>query len=321
MAPHGKDAHAPHGHGHQHGVSAQADRRYLTAALLLIAAYMAAEVVVGLIARSLALISDAGHMLTDTAAIVLALLAMRLAARPPRGGFTYGLRRAEILSAQLNGLTLLGLAGYFLFEGARRLLDPPPVEGLFVVVTGAVGVVVNIAATWLLSKANRTSLNVEGAFQHLLNDLYAFIATTLAGLVVWLTGFTRADAIAALVVAVLMLKAGWGLVRDAARVFLETAPTGLDPAEAGARLAALPGVTEVHDLHIWEITSGYPSLSAHILVGPAASCTAVREAAEELLHDVYGIAHITLQVEQAHPPPATHCPDPHGPAYAGDPAR
>ncbi|WP_051815024.1 cation diffusion facilitator family transporter [Streptomyces iakyrus] len=309
-----------HGHGHQHGVSADADRRYLTGALALITGFMAVEVVIGILARSLALISDAGHMLTDAAAIVFALAAMRIAARPARGRFTFGLKRAEIVSAQVNGLTLLLLSAYFVYEGVRRLIEPPEVEGLYVVVTGAAGIAVNIAATWLISKANRSSLNVEGAFQHLLNDLYAFIGTTVAGLIVWLTGWARADAIAALVVAALMLKAGWGLVRDSGRVFMEAAPAGLDPDEIGARMATLDHVTEVHDLHVWEVTSHYPALSAHILVAADSDCHAVRTAAEHLLRARYGIDHVTLQVDHVSLAPAAltdaHCADPHGPVHA-----
>ncbi|WP_329081271.1 MULTISPECIES: cation diffusion facilitator family transporter [unclassified Streptosporangium] len=313
------------GHGHGHGVSAEADRRYLTGALALITGFMTVEVVVGLLARSLALISDAGHMLTDAVAIVFALVAMRIAARPPRGGFTYGLKRAEIVSAQVNGITLLLLAAWFVFEGVRRLIAPPDVEGLYVVVTGLAGIVVNLAATWLLSRADRSSLNVEGAYQHILNDLFAFVATTVAGAVVWLTGWTRADAIAALVVAALMLKAGWGLVRDAGRVFMEAAPVGMDPAEVGTRTAALEHVVEVHDLHIWEVTSGYAALSAHILVTPGADCHTVRLAAERLFHDTYGIEHVTLQVDHAPPglltigDAAPHCAAPHGPTHRSPP--
>ncbi|WP_351224956.1 cation diffusion facilitator family transporter [Streptomyces sp. NPDC002133] len=311
----------PHGgHGHHHGVIAGADRRYLSGALALIVGFMAIEVVIGFIAQSLALISDAGHMLTDAAAIVFALVAMRIAARPARGGFTYGHRRAEIISAQVNGITLLLLSAYFVYEGIRRLNDPPQVEGLYIVMTGAAGIAVNVAATWLLSKANRTSLNVEGAFQHLLNDLYAFIGTTVAGLVVWLTGWAQADAVAALVVAALMLKAGWGLVRDSGRVFMEAAPVGVDPDEVGAKTAALESVWEVHDLHVWELTSGYTALSAHILVTPTADCHTVRRAAERMLHDQYGIEHLTLQVDHASErvgADVAHCADSHGRAHVG----
>ncbi|MFG1697145.1 cation diffusion facilitator family transporter [Nonomuraea sp. NPDC049309] len=299
---------------------------------------MAVEVVIGVLAASLALISDAGHMLTDALALVLALAAMRIAARPAAGGFTYGLKRAEIISAQVNGITLLLLAAYFGFEGVRRLIDPPQVEGLYVVVTGLAGIAVNLVATWLVSKANRSSLNVEGAYQHILNDLFAFIATTLAGVVVWWSGWSRADAIAALVVAALMLKSGWNLVRDSGRVFLEAAPEGMDPAAIGRQIAALPQVSEVHDLHLWQVTSGYPALSAHVLVTPAADCHAVRVAVEHLLHQRHGIDHATVQVDHIPPdglPGVTaaepgsavpddpmprrvrHCADPHGPTHHG----
>jgi cobalt-zinc-cadmium efflux system protein len=181
---------------------------------------MAAEVVVGFVVNSIALLSDAAHMLTDAGSIVLAIIAIRLAARPPRGGYTYGLKRVEILSAQANGLTLLLLAAWLAYEAIRRLIYPPPVAGALVLVTALVGVVVNIAATWCLSKANRSSLNVEGAFQHLLTDLYGFIATAIAGAIVLSTGFARADAIAALIVVALMVRAGVGLVHQSGRIFL-----------------------------------------------------------------------------------------------------
>ncbi|WP_285774258.1 cation diffusion facilitator family transporter [Microtetraspora sp. NBRC 13810] len=307
-------------------MSGETDRRLLTGALFLIVGFMAVEVVIGFVADSLALISDAGHMLTDAVAIVFALVAMRIAARPPRGGFTYGLKRAEIMSAQINGITLLLLSAFFVVEGVRRLIEPPQVEGAFVVATGLAGIVVNVAATWLLGKADRSSLNVEGAFQHVLNDLYAFIATTAAGVVILLTGWGRADAVAALVIAALMLHSGWRLVRDSGRVFMEAAPVGMNPAEIGRRVAALDSVVEVHDLHVWEVTSGYAALSAHILVVPGADCHAVRQAAERMVHEAYGVEHTTLQVDHA-PPDLLHigevvsragdghCADPHGPAH------
>ncbi|GAA2416785.1 cation diffusion facilitator family transporter [Actinomadura vinacea] len=276
---------------------------------------MTGEVVIGLMARSLALISDAAHMMTDAFAIALALIAMRIAARPPRGGYTYGLRRAEILSAQLNGLTLILLAAYFVYEGVQRLLHPPEVAGQLVFFTSLAGIAVNVAATWLIGRADRRSLNVEGAFQHILNDLYAFISTAIAGLVVWTTGFARADAIASLLVAALMVKAGYGLLRDAGRVLMEAAPAGLDPGELGTRLAERPCVEEVHDLHVWEVSSGYPALSAHVLVEPAGDCHAVRRDLQELLRSRYGITHTTLEVD--HIDEDFHCEDPHGPRHVG----
>src|SRR4029453_4240880 len=254
------------GHGHGHAVGRTADRRWLAAALALILAFMAVEFVVGLVAGSLALISDAAHMLTDAAAIALALVAIRLAARPAKGGYTPALRRTEILSAQANGITLLLLAAWFCYEGVRRLLDPPAVEGGLVLVTALVGIGVNVAAPWCLSRAHRTSLNVEGAFQHILNDLYAFIATAIAGLIILLTGWTRADAVAALIVAALMAKAGWELIRESWRIFLEAAPRGINVAAIDPDLHPVDAVRDVHDLHVWEVTSGFPALSAHILV-------------------------------------------------------
>lgn len=314
---------AGHGHGHGHAVSADTDRRYLTGALALILAYMSVEVVIGVAAQSLALISDAAHMLTDAFAIVFALVAMRIAARPPKGGYTYGLRRAEILSAQLNGLTLILLAAYFVYEGVQRLVDPPSVNGQLVFWTSIAGIGINLAATWLLSKANRSSLNVEGAFQHILNDLYAFISTAIAGLLVWLAGFERADAIASLVVAALMLKAGYGLLRDAGRVLMEAAPAGIDPSEVGARMAERPCVQEVHDLHVWEVTSGYPALSAHVLVEPKGDCHAVRRDLQAVLQSSYGITHTTLEVDHTEVAGLPweqpgHCEDSHGPRHIAD---
>jgi cobalt-zinc-cadmium efflux system protein len=273
----------------------------LSIALALIVVFMAGEVVVGVVAQSLALLSDAAHMLTDAGSIVLAIIAIRLAARPPRGGYTYGLKRVEILSAQANGLTLLLLAAWLAYEAIRRLIYPPPVAGALVLVTALVGVVVNIAATWCLSKANRSSLNVEGAFQHLLTDLYGFIATAIAGAIVLSTGFARADAIAALIVVALMFRAGVGLVHQSGRIFLEAAPAGIDTRALGGRLAAHPDVVEVHDLHVWQITSGQPALSAHVLVAPGRDCHAVRTDLQTLLAHDYAITHVTLQLD--HPPP------------------
>jgi len=311
-------------HRHDHGVAADPDRRWLAATLALIAGFMAAEVVAGLVAHSLALLSDAAHMLTDAGAITLALVAMRLAARPAGGGYTFGLKRAEILSAQANGTTLLVLAGWLTWEAIRRLIHPPVVTGGLVLVTALGGVVVNLAATWLLSRANRTSLNVQGAYAHILTDLVGFVATAVAGAVVLTTGFSRADAIATLVVVVLMLRAGIGLVRASGRIFLEAAPAGVDPDAVGARLAGRPGVVEVHDLHVWLITSEQPALSAHVLVEPGGDCHAVRRDLEQVLHDGYAITHTTLQVDHVPEeiltvgPPGTdpaHCADAHGPVH------
>jgi cobalt-zinc-cadmium efflux system protein len=283
--------------GHTTAAAGPRNTRYLAGALALILAFMAVEVVVGLLASSLALISDAGHMLTDAAAIALALIAARLAARPAAGNLTYGWKRVEILSAQANGITLWLLAAWFIYEGVRRLIHPPDVAGGLVLATALVGIVVNLAASWLIARADRTSLNVEGAFQHILNDLFAFIATAVAGLVILLTGWARADAVAALIVAALMAKAGWELIRESWRIFLEAAPRGINVAAIDANLHAVDGVRDVHDLHVWEVTSGFPALSAHILVDRSHDCHERQHAITGLLQERYGIDHTTLQVD------------------------
>jgi cobalt-zinc-cadmium efflux system protein len=246
---------------------------------------------------SLALLADAGHMLTDAGAIGLALVAMRLAARPASGAYTYGLKRVEILSAQVNGLTLVVLVVVFAIEAVRRLADPPDVPGGAVAVVAAVGIAVNLAATTLLARADRRSLNVAGAYWHIVTDLFAFIATLVAGLVIRWTGWTRADAVAALVVAILMTAAAYRLLRDSSRVFLEAAPRGLDASVVEAALRGLDSVVDVHELHVWEVTSGFPALSAHVLVDSASDCHERRLAIEGVLESQFGIRHTTLQVD------------------------
>jgi cobalt-zinc-cadmium efflux system protein len=282
---------------HDHAIGAGSDRRLLMGALGLIVAFMAGEVVVGFLVGSLVLLADAGHMLTDAGAIALALVAMRLAARPAAGAYTYGLKRAEILSAQVNGLTLAVLVVVFVVEAVRRLLDPPDVPGGAVSIVAAVGIVVNLGAAALLARADRRSLNVAGAFWHIVTDLFAFLATLTAGLVITLSGWTRADAVATLVVAALMALASYRLLRDSARIFLEASPRGLDPQAVETAIRAVDGVTDVHELHVWEVTSGFPALSAHVLVDTGVDCHERRVALETVLRDAFAIDHTTLQVD------------------------
>jgi cobalt-zinc-cadmium efflux system protein len=292
--------HAGHDHGaagHAHGVSADANVPKLAIALGLILGFMVVEVAVGLAIGSLALLSDAAHMLTDAAAIALSLVAARLAQRPARGAMTFGLGRVEILSAQANGVTLLVLAAVIAVEGVRRLIHPADVEGGLILVVALVGIVVNLAAVWVLAQADRRSLNVEGSFQHVLTDLYAFVGTGIAAGVIMATGFTRADPIVSLIIAALMVRSGYGLVKASGRVFLEAAPRGVDPDRIGRALAAQRGVVEVHDLHVWEVTSGFPMLSAHVLVGDGQDCHATRRELEHVIHEEFGIEHTTLQVD------------------------
>jgi cobalt-zinc-cadmium efflux system protein len=286
-------------HTHAHAVMADTSKRRLTIALALIAAFMCGEVVAGILAHSLALLADAAHMLTDAGAIALSLLALRLAGRPAGGNLTFGLRRAEILSAQVNGATLLVLACLIVYEAIRRLVAPPDVGGWTVVGVALVGIAVNLLATWQLASANRENMAVEGSFQHILTDLYAFVGTAVAGAVILTTGFHRADAIASLAVAALMLRAAYGLLRDSGRVLLEIAPEGTSVHEIGRALAEHPHVASIHDLHVWEIGSGFPALSAHVLVHPGDDCHAIRRELETMLGDRFGIRHTTLQVDHA----------------------
>lgn len=301
---HGHD-HSGHDHGaagHTHGVSADADGRYLTIAFLLIVGFMSFEVVVGILAHSLALLSDAAHMLTDAGALALSLVILRYVQRPGGEALTYGRRRAEVLSGQANGAVLLVLALLVVYEAISRLITPPDVGGVAVTIVAAAGVLVNIAAAWVLAKANRQSLNIEGSFQHIVTDLYAFIGTLIAGIVIIVTGFDRADAIASLVVAVLMFRSGFDLQRKAIRVLLEGAPEGMPPTEIGMAMAQGEHVKEVHDLHIWELAPGHPILTAHVLVARDVDCHEVRRALERMLRERFKIAHTTLQVDHAQAP-------------------
>jgi cobalt-zinc-cadmium efflux system protein len=280
-------------HAHDHS----GDRRRLAVALALILALMGGEVAAGIIAHSLALLADAGHMLTDAAALAAALVAMALAARPARGVWTFGFRRAEILAAQGNGIALLLVALWIVYSASRRLASPPAVHGGIVVAVALAGVAVNLVAMVVLSGTDRTSLNVRGAFLHVATDLAAFVGTAIAGALVLVTGWDRFDPIASLLVAALMVRASWSLLRDSGRIFLEAAPSEIDPDAVAAALAADPDVVEVHDLHVWTVTSGFPALSTHVLVSPDSDCHGARRRLEHLLEERFGLQHTTLQVD------------------------
>jgi len=287
------------GHDHAHGIREDTDATRLKVALALIVAFLATEVVVGILANSLALLSDAAHMVTDAAALVLSLVVLRLVRRPAGGNLTFGLRRAEILSAQANGATLLVLACLIVYEGIRRLIEPPDAGGKAMLIVACAGVVVVLLATWQLAKANRESMNIEGSYQHLLTDVAAFIFTAIAGVVILATGWTRADGVASLVIAAIMVHAAWGLLRDSGRVLLEAAPAGMEVEEIGRVLASHEHVESVHDLHIWEVSSDLSALSAHVLVHPGDDCHAIRRELEQTLAERFGITHTTLQVDHA----------------------
>lgn len=292
-----------HGNGHEHGIGPDADRRYLIIALGLLIAFMITEVIVAFASGSLALLSDAGHMLSDVGALGASLWAMSLAGRPARGEWTFGWKRAEILSAAGNGITLLVVSGIVAFEAIRRLIHPPTVEGAPVLVVALIGVAVNIVAAWVLAKANRSSLNVEGAYQHIVTDLYGFIGTVVAAIVILTTGFNRADAIASLIVVALMLKAAWGLLRDSGRVLLEAAPEGIDLADVRAHLLKSDHVHDVHDLHVWTVTSNLPTLSAHVVIDDSCfndgHAPQLLDELQACLVGHFDVEHSTFQLEPA----------------------
>ena len=291
---------------HQHSHNA-AQARQLKLTLALIVSFMALEVTVGLLSGSLALLSDAAHMLTDAAALAMALVAAQLATRPARGALTFGLGRAEILSANANGLTLLVLALLIVYGAIHRLINPVHVNATPVLAVALAGIAVNLVAVRVLGAHTHThqhdharrSLNVEGSYQHILTDLFGFAATAAAALVILLSGAYRADAIASLLIAAVMLFAAQRLIRASVRVMMEAAPEGVSPAEIGVAMAAHPGVVEIHDLHVWEVTTGFNAISAHVIVDPEQDCHETRRALAALLRDRFGLTHSTLQVEHA----------------------
>ncbi|MGC9219923.1 MAG: cation diffusion facilitator family transporter [Solirubrobacteraceae bacterium] len=311
----------------------QDEQTRLVVALGLTLGFMAVEVTAGVLSSSLALLSDAAHMLTDAAALALALLAARLATRPARGVMTFGLGRAEILSAEFNGVTLLLLALLIVYGAIRRLISPPAVDGEPVLIVALVGIIVNLTITRVLGEhghqhghtdhqhapshpkvephmqppeqsvgihnEHRRSLNVEASYQHIVTDLFGFIATAAAATVILTTGFRRADAVASLLIAAVMLRACFGVLRASVRVMMEAAPVGVIPEEIGRALVSQPNVVEVHDLHVWEVTSGFYSISAHVVVNAGSDCHATRRSLARMLAQEFGLPHSTLQVEHA----------------------
>jgi cobalt-zinc-cadmium efflux system protein len=281
-------------HDHVHSSA----RRPLALALALILGLMVGEVVFGFVAGSLALLADAGHMLTDAAALALALGAATMADRPPHGRWTFGYRRLEILAAHVNGMTLVAVGVVIVYTAIRRLIDPPEVRGGIVLVVALAGIAVNLGAAALLHRPSRDSLNVRGAFLHVATDLAAFAGTAVAGALVLAAGWNRADPVASLVVAGLIFWSAFSLLRDSSRILLEVAPE--EPREIADEMLAVPHVADVHDLHVWTVGSGFPSISAHVLVDQGADCHGIRLELANLLRERFGLAHSTLQVEHVH---------------------
>ena len=284
---------------HEHDHARAASRRALAVALALTASYTVVEVVGGVAAGSLALLADAVHMLSDNVALALALVAVWLAARPATPERSFGYKRAEVLAALANGVLLVALAIWIFVEAFMRLRDPGDVLGGWMLVIALIGLVVNIAAGVVLARAREHSVNVDAAFRHVFADLLGSIGVAVAAVVILTTGWVEADPLVSMLIGILVLASAWTILRDSTAILLESTPRGIDADELGRRLAAAPGVVEVHDLHVWTITSGFPALSAHVLVRPGEDCHGRRRELEQLLRVEFGIEHTTLQVDHA----------------------
>ncbi|HEX2428633.1 MAG TPA: cation diffusion facilitator family transporter [Gaiellaceae bacterium] len=284
---------------HVHDHARLESRRALAVALALTASYTVVEVVGGLLTGSLALLADAVHMLSDNVALALALVAVWLATRPETPERTYGYKRAEVLAALANGVLLVALAIWIFVEAVMRLRDPGDVLGGWMLLVALLGIAVNLGAGLVLAGARSGSINVEAAFRHVFADLLGSVGVAVAAVVILTTDWVEADAVVSILIGVLVLASAWSIVRDSTGILLESTPRGLDADALGRRLAGAPGVAEVHDLHVWTITSGFPALSAHVLVRPGEDCHGRRRELERLLRDEFGIEHTTLQVDHA----------------------
>jgi cobalt-zinc-cadmium efflux system protein len=300
-----------HAHEHPQGEARSENRRALSITLALTASFTVAEVIGGLLTGSLALLADAGHMLSDNLSLGLALFAAWLAGRPETPERSFGYKRAEILAALANGVTLVAISIWIFVEAFSRLREPPEILGGPMLAIAALGLLVNVAGVIVLSRSGSENLNMRGALRHVIADALGSIGTIAAALTIVLTGWRYADPLASVAIAALILASSWSLLRDSTNVLLEAAPRGIDAGEVGRKMVSAEGVAEVHDLHIWEITSGFPALSAHVLVGQSEDCHARRRELEDLLAREYGISHTTLQVDHL----GDHESETHGPRF------
>ena len=291
------------GHTHAHHADTADARRRLALVLGLTAAFMVAEVVGGLLAGSLALLADAGHMLSDSLSLVLALIAAWAAQRPATSERTFGYKRAEILAALFNGVALVAISIWIFIEAGRRFGDPAQVDGQLMLGVAVLGLLVNVAGATILARAAHDNLNVSAAMRHVIADLLGSVGVIVAAVVVLTTGWEQADPLVGIVIGVLVLGSSWTILRDSVRILLEATPKGIDAGDLGRRMRSQPGIVEVHDLHVWTITSGFPALAAHVLVATDDDCHARRRELERMLASDFGITHTTLQVDHAHGQP------------------
>ncbi len=297
---HGEHEHSQGGHdhgagGHSHGTGA--NKKALAVVLSFTLTYMVAEIIGGLITGSLALLADAAHMASDNVALGLALFAFWLSDKPATPNRSFGYKRGEILAALFNGVTIVAISLWIFYEAYQRFRDPPEILGGWMMVVAVIGLVVNIAGALILTRSAGENLNMQGALRHILADLLGSIGVIAAAVVILLTGWAYADPLISVFIGVLVLFSSWKLLRDSVNILLEGSPPGIDAREVGEKLVGVEGVEEVHDLHVWEITSGFPALAAHVLVGREEDCHQRRRELEELLEHEFGIEHTTLQVD------------------------
>lgn len=290
-------AHEGHSHaqGHSHGTGA--NKKALAVVLALTGTYMVAEIIGGLITGSLALLSDAAHMLSDNVALGLALFAFWLSAKPPTPNRSFGYKRTEILAALFNGVTIVAISLWIFYEAFQRLQDPPEVLGGWMMAVAVVGLLVNLAGALILTRSAGENLNMQGALRHVMADLLGSVGVIVAALIILVTGWSYADPLISAFIGLLILASSYKLLKDSVGILLESSPPGIDAAEVGRSMADMEGVAEVHDLHVWTITSGFPALAAHVLVGVEEDCHARRRELEALLAEEHGIEHTTLQVD------------------------
>ena len=284
-------------HAHAHARAREGSVKALRLTLVLTATFTVVEVVGGLVAGSLALLADAAHMLSDSLSLGVALFAAWLAARPGGPSRTFGYRRAEILAALFNGVTLVAISIWIFVEAGARFGDPPEVEAGLMLAIAVAGLVVNLVAARILQRHAGESLNVSAALRHVIADLLGSAGVILAALIILATGWEYADPVVSVAIGVLILISSWTILRDSVQILLEGSPAGMDAEEVGLAMAAVPGVNEVHDLHVWTITSGFPALAAHVLVDRETDCHATRRELESMLHERFGLDHTTLQVD------------------------
>jgi cobalt-zinc-cadmium efflux system protein len=303
---HGHSHSHDHHHGHHHHTG---NKKALLWSFILIATFMVVEVIGGILTNSLALLSDAGHMLSDAAALGLSFFALKLGEKKVTQNKTFGYKRFEIIAAALNGLTLILISLYIFYEAINRFFEPQEVQSTGMLAISTIGLIVNLIAAWILMSGDKDeNLNVRSAFLHVLGDLLGSVGAIVAALLIMFFGWSIADPIASVIVAFLIIISGWRVMKDAFHVLMEGTPTQIDVEKVKDALGQIPSVCEVHDLHLWTITSGYPVLSCHLVISGADEHDRVLHSAQSMLHDTFSIDHSTIQVELDE----NGCPSPHG---------